>query len=187
MPLTPDETVQIVLDAARTDEPLDRLMGPIYAELRAVAVACSRGEDASTLQATALVNEAYLKLAGGGGYSSPEHVLAVAAKAMRQVIIDHARARSAAKRGGGRRPMELRDDDVRHEPALIEALQLEEALARLESLDERVARVVELKFFGGLTNSEVASVLGIARTTVAADWRHARAWLRAELAATDPA
>jgi len=186
MPLSRDETVQIVVDAAQaSDDAIDQLMAPVYADLRALAAAYMRGDASNTLQPTALVNEVYLKLAGDRDWESPAHFMAVAAKAMRQILIDHARAKNALKRGGDRAKLELADEpaDARTDETHFE--RLDGALRRLGEFDERAARVVELKFFGGLTNEEVATVLDIGRTTVAADWKHARAWLRHTLAQTD--
>lgn len=180
MGLTRDQTLTCIVGASRSaDVDAAALMAPIYNELRAIAAGIMRGDRANTLQPTALVNEAYIKLAGDREWESPAHFIAVAAKAMRQVLIDHARAKQAAKRGGGRQRVEL--VEAAHADDCASLCVLDESLRRLEELDSRAGQVVELKFFGGLTNDEVANVLGISRTTVAADWRHARAWLRNEM------
>ena len=180
MGITRDQTMTCIVGASHaTDMDADALMAPIYNELRAMAAGIMRGDRANTLQPTALVNEAYIKLAGDREWESPAHFIAVAAKAMRQVLIDHARAKQAAKRGGGHQRIDL--SEVAHDDDCTSLFILDEALRRLEEHDSRASNVVELKFFGGLTNDEVAMVLGISRTTVAADWRHARAWLRIEL------
>ncbi len=138
-----------------------------------------------SLQPTALVNEVWLHFMKGAdlNLSNRSHFLAVAANAMRRLLIDHARARGAAKRGGGWERVSLsvqagrsqgKGDDV-------DVVALHEALNRLEQLGERLARVVELRFFGGLTVQEVAEVLGVAPVTVEKDWTKAKAWLRREL------
>jgi RNA polymerase sigma factor (TIGR02999 family) len=167
-----------------------RLIPLVYDELRAVAGNLQKhGGSGATLQPTALVHEAYVRLARiqNPGWSGRGHFLAVAAKAMRQLIVDHARARLTDKRGGGLRPLTLDtsliDTDA---PDATDVMALEEALAKLTRLDERKARVVEMRFFGGMTNDEVAQVLDIARSTVADDWAFARAWLAEELSGGTP-
>lgn len=165
----------------------DDLTRLVYDELRSLASAFMRTQrPGHTLQPTALISEAYLKIV----QSSPEalrsrpHFLAVAAKAMRHVLINHAEAKNTAKRGGGatRVPLDFEfasaDLAVNH----VEVLAVHEALARLEAMDERRAHVVEAKVFAGLTNEEIAEVLGVSTTTVESDWRTARAWLSKELA-----
>lgn len=157
----------------------------VYTELRALAGAFMRAQSPGhTLQPTALVNEAYVRLAR----SSPEalrsrsHFLAVAAKAMRHVLINHALAKKTAKRGGGATRVSfdaLSPGDC--EIDQLEVLAVHEALGMLEQLDPRRAQVVEAKVFGGLTNDEIAEVLGVSTTTVESDWRTARAWLAAEM------
>lgn len=136
-----------------------------------------------TLQPTALVHEAYLKLMGDQGvaFQDRQHFLAVAARAMRQVLIDHARRASAAKRGGGALKVELSEafGDAARRDVDLEAL--DEALTRLEALDSRKCRVVELRFLGGLTMKETAALLDLSPKTIESDWYVARAWLRKEL------
>jgi RNA polymerase sigma factor (TIGR02999 family) len=180
--LTRDQTIEYIIGAAESSDALaEERMAPVYAELRAVAGAIMRGQHAHTLQPTALVNEAWLKIADKKDWESTAHFIAVAAKAMRQCLIDHARAKAAAKRGGGAQRVDT--------PAIAEASssgaieELEITLRDLETHDPRAARVVELKFFGGLSNDDIAALLDISRTTVAADWKHARAWLRREISA----
>lgn len=160
----------------------------VYSELRALAAAFMNAQSPGhTLQPTALVNEAYIRLAK----SSPEalrsrpHFLAVAAKAMRHVLINHAIAKKAAKRGGDATRMSL--DAIGGGDAVdyLEVMAIHEALVRLEELDPRRASVVEAKVFGGLTSEEVAEALGVSVTTVESDWRTGRAWLAKELRA-DP-
>ena len=156
----------------------------VYTELRALAAAFMRAQSPGhTLQPTALVNEAYMRLAK----SSPEalrsrsHFLAVAAKAMRHVLINHAYTKNTAKRGGSATRVSLTSLDGTEEMDQLEIMAIHEALERLEELDPRRATVVEAKVFGGLTNEEVAEVLGVSATTVESDWRTGRAWLAKEL------
>jgi RNA polymerase sigma factor (TIGR02999 family) len=166
---------------------LDRVFPLVLEELRAVAGARLRGEaPGHTLQPTALVNEAYLKLA-----ASPEvdwrdraHFLAVAARAMRQVLVDRARRRNADKRGGGVRPARLTDGSLLASgqgPTAEELVALDAALDALGRIQARLRQVVELRYFGGLTDAEIGEVLGVTRRTVQRDWTKARAWLHAEL------
>lgn len=155
---------------------LERLLPLVYDELRRLAEIQLRGERAGhTLQPTALVHEAYMKLAGGDlSISDRAHFLAIASRAMRQALVDHARRRDRAKRGGGLRPVTLTGG------SWSEALDLDELLAldaALEELEPRQRQVVEGRFFGGMTEDEVASVLGVTRRTVRRDWVKARAWL----------
>ncbi len=181
-------------DADATDDSAGRapravpLVEVVYAELRALAANYMRGQKGShTLQPTALVHEAFLKLAkvDPRSFTDRAHFLAVAATAMRQVLVNHAEARAALKRDGGRSKMELGNGVAA--PALglseIDVLVVEEALRRLEALDARKARVVEAKIYGGLTHEEIATVVGVSLTTVEGDWRMARAWLAKELRA----
>jgi RNA polymerase sigma-70 factor (ECF subfamily) len=164
------------------------LVEVVYSELRALAASYMRGQKGShTLQPTALVHEAFLKLAkvDPRSFTDRAHFLAVAATAMRQVLVNHAEARAALKRNGGRSAAELGDGVAAPDLGLaeIDVLIVEEALRRLESLDPRKARVVEAKIYGGLTHEEIATVIGVSLTTVESDWRMARAWLAKELRA----
>jgi RNA polymerase sigma factor (TIGR02999 family) len=166
-------------------EALDRVFPLVYHELQRIARAqLGRERAGHTLQATALVNEAYLKLVQRPprGTSDRGHFLGVAARAMRQVLVDHARAWSANKRGGGAVPVTLNEElaGVGSEPEDI--LALDQALDRLDALDERLRRVVELRYFAGLQDDEIAEALGVTRRTVQRDWVKARAWLHRELA-----
>lgn len=160
-----------------------------YAELRALAGAHFRRQPgAHTLQPTALVNEVYLRLAGSGGAAPTDrgHLLALASRAMRQVLIDHARRKKADKRGGDdpRRRVTLSGIDA--DAAEWDVLELHEAIERLEELDARQARIVELRFFGGLTVGQVAELLEVSERTVYLDWQMARSWLWAELGGGTP-
>jgi RNA polymerase sigma-70 factor, ECF subfamily len=162
---------------------LDQVFSATYAELRHIAGRHMRRERANhTLEPTALLHEAVLRLFGG---EVPElqdrhHFLRAASRAMRHALVDHARARGAAKRGGG---VEItRIDDVADPGAApLDVLGLDDALRRLALADPRCAQVVELKFFTGLEVEEIAEVLGISTATVKRDWRFARAWLAQEL------
>jgi len=138
-----------------------------------------------TLQPTALVHEAYLRLARETGteWEDRAHFLAIAATAMRRVLVDHARARGAAKRGGGRTWVTLHEELAAQAEQSVDVLALDQALTRLSSIDERQGKVVELRFFGGLEIRETALLLKVSEGTVKRDWRHAKAWLRRELSA----
>jgi RNA polymerase sigma factor (TIGR02999 family) len=163
-------------DARARDVLLERL----YTELRALAGDIFAGQSTEhTLQPTALVHEAYLKLvrAPGRQYESKRHFMAVAAKAMRQVLVNHAREKQAEKRGGTRIQLTLDPDLTPLPDSQFDVLDLEEALTRLERIDERQARIVELRFYGGLTIDETARVMEISESTVKREWRMARAEL----------
>jgi len=140
-----------------------------------------------TLQPTVLINEAYLKMFGDGaapesGWSGRDEFLALASVAMRRIAIDYARKRLAKKRGGDKAGKPLDDADaIGIDTDADSLLDLDNALRELERLNERHSRIVELKFFGGLTDEEVASVIGVARRTVQLDWAAARAWLRTRM------
>jgi RNA polymerase sigma-70 factor, ECF subfamily len=160
-----------------------RLMALMYSDLHARAEAYMRRERRDhTLQPTALVHEAFLRLMrdSRSDPTSRSHFLAAASIVMRQVLVDHARQRAAAKRPGGKIRVEL--GDLRTgEPPRDDLLALDEALTRLAGCDARQARVVELLFFGGLTEEEAADTLGVSSRTIKRDWRSARAWLQAQL------
>jgi RNA polymerase sigma factor (TIGR02999 family) len=161
-----------------------RLLPVVYDELRALAGSFLRAERPDhTLQPTALVHEAYLKLVGQVQvtWANRAHFMAVAASAMRRILADHARRRRAAKRGGGWHEITLDEAVDLDSGRDLDLVDLDEALTKLASLDQRKSRVVELRFFGGLTNPAVAEVLGVSRKTVADDWTVARLWLRREL------
>lgn len=162
----------------------ERLLPYVYAELRALAGSYFRGQRADhTLQPTALVHEAFVRLIDQTGvqWKSRAHFMAVAATAMRQILTDHARRTNAIKRGGGQHRVELNDGLAISSGAGIDLVAMEEALTRLSEFDPRKYRIVELRFFGGLSVDEVAEVLDVSRSTVESDWRAARAWLGAEL------
>jgi RNA polymerase sigma factor (TIGR02999 family) len=166
----------------------NELFPVIYGELRHVARRyLGRERRNHTLQPTALVHEAWLRLRNdrGGDWQGRTHGLALGAQAMRRLLIDHGRHQKRDKRGGGAQPVQL--DDLMQAAAtgevpLEDLLTLEAALSRLETVDPRAAEVVVLRFFSGMSNPEVAEHLGLSVRTVEADWTHARAWLKRELA-----
>jgi RNA polymerase sigma factor (TIGR02999 family) len=161
----------------------------LYAELRNVAGRLLRHEaDGHTLQPTALVHEAWLKLAGEHGLqpTDRQHFLALAARAMRQVLVDSARRRRAGKRGGGAVNITLSDDVSGVAMPLDDLIAVDDALTRLAANDERLARVVELRFFAGLSEEEIAAALDVTTRTVQRDWVKARAWLHSELSLRAP-
>jgi len=174
-------------DATRVGVPADELFPVVYEELRRLAGAFMAREQAGhTLQPTALVHEAYLRLAREtrARFAGRSHFLAVGAQVMRRLLIDHARRRGAVKRGLGWQRVTLGSAGDPFVPEALgpeELLGLDAALHRLAELDERQARIVTLRFFGGLTTEETAEAVGVSTRTVEADWRHARAWLRVEL------
>jgi RNA polymerase sigma factor (TIGR02999 family) len=167
-----------------------RLMPLVYGELKALAASWFAAQPGGhTLQPTALVHEAYLRMVGHTqmGWSGRAHFFAVAAKAMRQILVNHAEARNAQKRGGHLDRVTLSDlvdstpGGTRPPDREVDASALHEALSRLEALDERQARIVELRYFGGLNVNEVAHVLDVSSSTVEKDWRMAKLWLVREL------
>ncbi len=164
----------------------ERLFSEVYDELRTVAAALFRSERANhTLQPTALVHEAFVRLAGAAALSFTDraHFFGVAARAMRQVLVDHARARLAAKRGSGVTPITLAGLDAQAEPVTVDVLAVHQALERLAELDPELVALVELRFFAGCSIEETAAALGVSAATVKRDWVAARAFLARELAA----
>ena len=180
-----NETTRLLAEAAQGDRgAAEALIPHIYHELRALAAARLRNERKDhTLQPTAIVNEVYLQLIDQAGvnWRDRNHFFAVAATQMRRILIDHARKRSAGKRGGGARRIQLDDQFVQHNTDPLEMLALNDVLDRLQQLNARHARVIELRIFGGLTVTEAATVLEVSPATVKNDFRVARAWLAAEL------
>ncbi|MHB1168427.1 MAG: sigma-70 family RNA polymerase sigma factor [Longimicrobiales bacterium] len=160
------------------------LLPLVYEELRAIAGKRLSGERPDhTLGATALVHESWMKLVRLDhlDWSNRAHFFAIAARAMRQVLLDHAIARNAQKRGGGVAPVTLDNIEIGREVPIVELIALEQALRKLESLDERQLRVVECRCFGGMSIEETAEALGVSTATVSRDWTFARAWLAREL------
>lgn len=168
----------------------ESLVEILMRELRAIAAAFLRDERSDhTLQATALVHEAYIRLVDSTvlAEGDREHFLSLAARAMRRVLIDHARKRGAARRGGGRQRVTLHRELAADEQRTVDLMTLDELLERYAKLDPRGGRVVEMRFFGGLSVDEVARVLGVSDRTVKADWATARAWFAREIARGDDA
>jgi RNA polymerase sigma factor (TIGR02999 family) len=158
----------------------DRLWPLVYDELRALAESqFRRVQDGHTLQPTALVHEVFLRLVGRSEHviNDRAHFMAIAARAMRQILVDHARRKGAAKRGGGGARISLVEADVPAECVDVELTVVHEALERLSAMDVRKGMIVERRFFGGLTIEETAVALGVSRTTVSEEWRFARAWM----------
>lgn len=179
------EVTNLLLDWRRGNRAaLDELLPLVYNELRRVARARLRDEpDGHTLQATALVNEAYVRLVDLNQLSVTDrtHFFAIAARLMRQILVDHARRKRSEKRGGGAAPVTL-DADVAAAPALgVDILDMDRALEELAALDERLSQVVELKYFVGLTLEETAEALHVSHATVERDWAVAKAWLHQRL------
>lgn len=165
---------------------VDQVLPFIYDELRRIAHRRLRAEQTGhTLETTGLVHEAYLRLVGGATleFESRAHLLAVAAQAMRHVLIDSAVNRKAQKRGGGTLPLSLDAAPIVAETRSDDLLALDDALQRLGAIDERLARVVECRYFGGMSIEETAAALGTSPATVKRDWTLARAWLNRELRA----
>jgi len=163
---------------------VDTLMPRVYEELRTLARRQLRGERAGrTLNTTALVHEAYLKLVNQNQvtWQNRAHFFSLAALAMRRILINYAHRRMAEKRGGGQAVATFEEGDVVRETRAEELVALDEALARLEQFNERQSQVVTYRFFGGLTQEEIAEVLNVSVPTVRRDWRLARAWLSREL------
>ena len=165
---------------------LEELFPIVYSELHDIAAALFRREYRTdhTLQPTALVNEAFLRLVGSDNkisWQNRAHFFGIAARSMRQILVNHAVAHNAEKRGGDKTIMALDDAVSFFQTQDIEILALHEALERFAALDKRQAEIVELKFFGGLKNEEIAEVLGISVSTITREWEMARSWLYREL------
>jgi RNA polymerase sigma factor (TIGR02999 family) len=186
----PDPQITQILDAigAGDDHAKDELIPLVYTELRKMAGAkMARERPGQTLQPTALVNEAFLRLFGKSNptWENRGHFFGAAAEAMRRILIDRARKKSRLVRGGDRQRVDLESAAGRSEPPPLEVLAVDEALSRLEAIDERMAQVVKLRYYAGLTLEEIASALGTSLSTVNRLWTAARAWLQTEL--RDPA
>ncbi len=171
-------------DPERARDAANRLFSLVYGELRRLAGGLMQDErPGHTLQATALVHEAYLRLvdAKSVDWQSRAHFFGVAARAMRQILVDHARERAAAKRGGGLRKVTLDSGVALADRHPLDVLNLDRILTRLAGMDERMARVVEYRVFAGMSVEEVAHVLGVSERKVYKDWRVAKMWLSHEL------
>lgn len=167
---------------------LDRLMPLVYDELRQMARRNMRREAHDhSFQTTDLIHEAFLKLAKPDvqNWKNRSHFFGVAAKAMRHILVDYARSKHSEKRGGGRQRVTLADEMPAGAFGSQQLIALEDALNALESLDPRKSQVVELKFYGGLTNEQMSEVLNVSSETIKRDWRFARNWLLREMAAAD--
>ena len=184
---SPQNVTQLLADWSRGDDAtLKKLTLLVYEELRRLAHHYMGGQRPDhTLQATALVNEAYLRLADqtSPNFTNRSHFFAVAAQAMRQILVNYAKASQSQKRGGGALKVELDEAALISPEQTREILDLNEALERLATLDSRKAHVVELKYFGGLNHDEIAEVMKISTVTVRRDWIFAKAWLHSELQA----
>ena len=180
-----DLTAALGAYAQGDSQALAEVLRLVYTRLRDIAAEQLRGEGPDhTLQPTALVNEAYLRLAGQHtAWRNRSHFFAIAAQAMRRVLIDHARARDSAKRGGGKVAAPLGDVAARatEVAAEVDVLALDEALGELARVDEQCARVVELRFFGGMEVEGIAEYLGVSDRTVRRHWVYAKAWLARKL------
>ena len=184
MPAQPNITELLVGYGRGDKEALDRLMPIVYDELRRQAARYLKREQVGhTLQTTALIHEAYVRLVDQRNvqWQNRAHFFGIAAQLMRRILIDHARTRKRAKRGGSDVRVSLGDVDVAAKDQDLDVVALDEALNRLAKIDEQQSRVVELRFFSGLTVDETAEVLGISAATVKRDWSMAKAWLHREL------
>lgn len=183
---TPEGVTQLLVDWSKGDQAaLDKLMPMVYNELRRLAINYLRRErQGHTLQPTALVNEAYLKLIDqrNAKWQNRAQFFGISAQLMRRILVDHARQHQAAKRGGSaQQRLSITSAEKLVQTSEIDLLALNEALEELSRLDPQQGRIVELKFFGGLSIEETAEVLGIGHATVERDWKLARAWLRRQL------
>jgi RNA polymerase sigma factor (TIGR02999 family) len=173
-----------ILNAIEQGDPsaAEQLLPLVYNELRKLAAQKLASEKpGQTLQATALVHEAYLRLVGDQRFDNRGHFFAAAAEAMRRILIDQARTKKSQKRGGAQQRNDIDDLDIAAPEPSIDLLALDEVLSRFEKIDELKARLVKLRYFAGLTIPQAAEVLGISTTTADRYWAYARAWLHAEL------
>jgi len=183
----PDGEITRILREVRPggNQRAEELLPLVYDELRSLARAnMAREKAGQTLQATALVHEAYLRVCGSEDptWKGRGHFFGAAARAMRRILVEAARSKARLKRGGGHQRVELESGELAIEEPGEDVLGVDEALARLEVADERKARLVELRYFAGLTSEETASALGVSVGTVERDWRFVKAWLQTELA-----
>ena len=182
---SPGEVTRLLMDLEqRKQEAAPRLFELLYDELRRMAQRHLQNERADhTLQATALVHEAYLRLADNDmHWHNRAHFFAIASSAMRKILVDHARAKRAVKRPGSRQKVDLDEVLLLSREPYDDILTLDRALERLGEINARQERIVELRYFGGLTSNEAAEVLGVTAVTVQRDWAVAKAWLHGELA-----
>ncbi len=183
-----DASITHCLHAAEQGDPRAsaELLPLLYSELHRLAQACmARTPPGNTLQATALVHEAYMRLIGGGdgnvNWNSRGHFFGAAAQAMRQILVDQARRKASLKRGGGRKRTDLDDVELTFQTPADDLLALDEALKKLEQADPRKARVVMLRYFAGLSNEQTAAALNISVPTVEREWRFSRSFLYSQL------
>jgi RNA polymerase sigma factor (TIGR02999 family) len=187
-PPTPDITRLLVDWSEGRREALDQLMPAIYQELHKIAGSYLRRERAEhTLQPTALIHEAYLRLVGPNlpSFKSRTHFYGVAAHVMRQILVEHARARGAAKRGAGGQKVSLDDVTLFSAERTADLVALDDALTTLAGFDERKSKVIELRFFAGLSLDDTADALGVSVATISRELRLAQAWLQRELDRTE--
>jgi RNA polymerase sigma-70 factor, ECF subfamily len=178
------QITQLLLDCGKGDKAaLDQLLPLVYAELHRLANHYMRRERPDhTLQTSALINEAYIRLIDANvSWESRTHFFGIAARLMRQILVDHARTRKQAKRGGGQHKTSLSEALEIDNPEAADIIALDEALNSLAKIDMQQSRIVELRFFGGMTIEETAKMLTISHATVERDWQMARAWLRREM------
>lgn len=184
-PELPNQITQLLHEWSNGDDlALEKLMPLVYQELRKMARQYMKSQRVGhTLQPTALIHEAYLKLAGQKeqNWKNRAHFFGVAAQAMRHILIDYVRNRNYQKRGGKDQRVELDEKMIVSNERAVGLVELDEALTRLADLDERKSRVVELKYFGGLSNEEMAEVLNVSAKTITRDWQFSRSWLLREL------
>ena len=184
LPAPPDDLVQVVERASRGDEQaVSQLMPLVYEELRRLARGYVNRERAQTLQPTALVHEVYMRLLKDKkkDWRTRAHFVVIAALSMRQILIERARARAAEKRGGDRARVTLDEGLIATDSDTVDLLVVDAALTRLAEINPRQARLVELRFFGGLTVEESAEALRVSVATVKRDWAVAKAWLQREI------
>lgn len=182
----PDPRVTGVLQAAAAGDPeaAAALLPLVYEELHRLAQArLRRTPPGNTLQTTALIHEAYLKLVGSGdpGWSGRHHFFGAAARAMREILVDQARRKASAKHGGGARRVDLDQAEIVLDEPPETLLALDGALNKLEAEQPRLGEIVMLRYFAGLTQGETAAALGVSERTIERDWRYIKAWLRREL------
>jgi RNA polymerase sigma factor (TIGR02999 family) len=182
---SPEELTGLLVEWRNGDRTaLDRLMPLVYDELRRIASRCMKRERVGhTLQTTALINEAYLRMAGqpATDWQDRAHFFAVAATVMRHLLVDRARSRRYEKRGGSLQRVTLDEEAIVSSQRHADLLALDEALGKLAQFDERKVKIVEMRYFGGLSAAETAEVLGISEITVKREWLKAKAWLYREL------
>ena len=183
--LSQQELTQLLIDWSNGDQAaIDKLMPLVYEELRRLARHYMRRErPGHTLQTSALINEAYMRLVDQQNISwkNRAHFFGISARLMRQILVDHARAHNNAKRGGDQQKVPLDDIASLSKNRAYEIVALDDALQSLSTIDPQQTKIVELRFFGGLTIEETAEVLGISHATVEREWSMARAWLRKEM------